>query len=124
ANRGTQGPRVRFTCTAERSHPRPYLTCSVCRRRSKIRCQILTITACAPRPFPQRACPAARSRSARPPSTELTLDKAVGEPIVHRLVNYQPRNLDRVFATLADPTRRAILARLAREESLTISALA
>jgi DNA-binding transcriptional ArsR family regulator len=40
------------------------------------------------------------------------------------LVNYQPRDLDRVFATLSDPTRRAILARLAREESLTVSALA
>jgi DNA-binding transcriptional ArsR family regulator len=40
------------------------------------------------------------------------------------LVNYNPRGLDRVFATLADPTRRAILARLAQEESLTISDLA
>jgi DNA-binding transcriptional ArsR family regulator len=40
------------------------------------------------------------------------------------MVNYAPRDLDRVFATLADPTRRAILARLAREESVTISALA
>jgi DNA-binding transcriptional ArsR family regulator len=40
------------------------------------------------------------------------------------LVNYRPRDLDRVFATLSDPTRRAILARLAREESLSISALA
>ena len=34
------------------------------------------------------------------------------------------RDLDRVFATLSDPTRRAILARLARKESLSISALA
>jgi predicted ArsR family transcriptional regulator len=40
------------------------------------------------------------------------------------LVNYRPRDLDRVFASLSDPTRRAILARLAREDSLTISALA
>jgi len=40
------------------------------------------------------------------------------------MVNYQPRDLDRVFATLADPTRRAILARLAKEDSLSISALA
>lgn len=39
-------------------------------------------------------------------------------------MNYRPRDLDRVFATLSDPTRRAILARLAREESLSISALA
>jgi DNA-binding transcriptional ArsR family regulator len=40
------------------------------------------------------------------------------------LVNYRPRDLDRVFSTLSDPTRRAILARLAQEDSLTISALA
>jgi DNA-binding transcriptional ArsR family regulator len=40
------------------------------------------------------------------------------------VVNYRSRDLDRVFATLADPTRRAILARLAREENLSISALA
>ncbi len=39
-------------------------------------------------------------------------------------MNYRPRDLDRVFATLSDPTRRAILARLARQDSLTISALA
>ena len=39
-------------------------------------------------------------------------------------MNYSPRDLDRVFATLSDPTRRAILARLAQEDSLTISALA
>ena len=39
-------------------------------------------------------------------------------------MNFRPRDLDRVFATLADPTRRAILARLAEEESITISALA
>ena len=39
-------------------------------------------------------------------------------------MNYSPRDLDRVFATLSDPTRRAILARLARHDSLTISALA
>ncbi|HKA25169.1 MAG TPA: metalloregulator ArsR/SmtB family transcription factor [Candidatus Eisenbacteria bacterium] len=30
------------------------------------------------------------------------------------MVNYAPRSLDKVFAALADPTRRAILARLAR----------
>jgi DNA-binding transcriptional ArsR family regulator len=42
------------------------------------------------------------------------------------MVNYvQPLpNLDRVFATLADPTRRAILARLAEVEGLSVSALA
>jgi DNA-binding transcriptional ArsR family regulator len=42
------------------------------------------------------------------------------------MVNYvrQQRNLDRVFATLADPTRRAILGQLADVESLSVSALA
>jgi DNA-binding transcriptional ArsR family regulator len=42
------------------------------------------------------------------------------------MVNYpqQQHNLDRVFATLADPTRRAIIARLAGVESLSVSALA
>jgi DNA-binding transcriptional ArsR family regulator len=41
------------------------------------------------------------------------------------MVNYsQPATLDRVFATLADPTRRAILSRLAEVESLSISAIA
>jgi len=40
------------------------------------------------------------------------------------MVNYRPRDLDRVFATLADPTRRAILARLAQQECLSVSALA
>jgi DNA-binding transcriptional ArsR family regulator len=40
------------------------------------------------------------------------------------LVNYSSRDLDVVFASLSDPTRRAILAHLAREESLSVSELA
>jgi DNA-binding transcriptional ArsR family regulator len=40
------------------------------------------------------------------------------------MVNYGMRDLDRVFATLADPTRRAILARLAQADSLSVSELA
>jgi DNA-binding transcriptional ArsR family regulator len=40
------------------------------------------------------------------------------------MVNYRTPDLDRVFSTLADPTRRAILARLAKEESLSVSAVA
>lgn len=40
------------------------------------------------------------------------------------MVNHQGAVLDRVFGTLADPTRRAILSRLEREESLSISELA
>jgi DNA-binding transcriptional ArsR family regulator len=40
------------------------------------------------------------------------------------LVNYSSHDLDVVFASLSDPTRRAILARLARKESLSVSELA
>src|SRR5258705_6242393 len=39
------------------------------------------------------------------------------------MVNYHER-LDRTFSALVDPTRRAILARLEREESASVSALA
>jgi len=39
------------------------------------------------------------------------------------MVNYGP-SLDRTFAALTDPTRRAILARLEREDAATVSALA
>lgn len=39
------------------------------------------------------------------------------------MVNYSP-SLDRTFAALTDPTRRAILARLEAEESASISDLA
>ena len=40
------------------------------------------------------------------------------------MVNYRDRHLDRVFAALGDPTRRAILARLERHDGLSVSALA
>ena len=40
------------------------------------------------------------------------------------MVNYPPATLDRTFAALADPTRRAILARLDKEPSLTVSEIA
>ena len=39
------------------------------------------------------------------------------------MVNYTER-LDRTFAALTDPTRRAILARLEREDEASVSALA
>jgi DNA-binding transcriptional ArsR family regulator len=39
------------------------------------------------------------------------------------MVNYSER-LDRTFAALTDPTRRAILARLEREDGATVSELA
>ena len=40
------------------------------------------------------------------------------------MVKYQEEVLDRTFAALADPTRRALLARLGDEESLSVSELA
>ena len=40
------------------------------------------------------------------------------------MVKYQERDLSKVFAALGDPTRRAILARLEQEPSLSIGALA
>jgi DNA-binding transcriptional ArsR family regulator len=40
------------------------------------------------------------------------------------MVNYKPDQLDRTFAALSDPTRRAIVTRLGAEKSLTVSELA
>src|SRR5215472_122974 len=40
------------------------------------------------------------------------------------MVNYQTATLDRTFAALADPTRRALLSRLDEEHSLSVSDLA
>jgi len=40
------------------------------------------------------------------------------------MVKYQEGTLDRTFAALADPTRRALLARLGDRESLSVSELA
>ena len=46
------------------------------------------------------------------------------QEIPHHMLNYQYRDLDRVFSALMDPTRREILSRLEREETVSISALA
>ena len=40
------------------------------------------------------------------------------------MVNYKNATLDRTFAALADPTRRALLARLEEEDGLSVSELA
>src|SRR5919197_161523 len=40
------------------------------------------------------------------------------------MVHFQPDPLDRTFAALADPTRRALLARLNEAESVSVSELA
>lgn len=39
-------------------------------------------------------------------------------------MNYRDQQLNRIFAALGDPTRRAILARLEREDRLSVSTLA
>ena len=57
-------------------------------------------------------------------SHDLPLTRTPGSRIVYQVVNYTQDRLDRVFSTLADPTRRAILARLADDESLSVGALA
>lgn len=50
--------------------------------------------------------------------------------MLNRMVKYQDDHadqdnaLDRTFAALADPTRRALLARLAQQQALSVSALA
>lgn len=40
------------------------------------------------------------------------------------MANYRSDPLDKAFASLSDPTRRAMLARLEQERELTVSALA
>ena len=40
------------------------------------------------------------------------------------MVHQSEAQLDRIFAALADPTRRALVARLAAEPALSVSALA
>ncbi|MGO4173651.1 ArsR/SmtB family transcription factor [Bosea sp. TAF32] len=40
------------------------------------------------------------------------------------MVKFQAAQLDRTFSALADPTRRALLARLEREDGLSVSELA
>jgi len=40
------------------------------------------------------------------------------------MVYYQPASLDRTFAALADPTRRALLARLSEADEVSVSELA
>ena len=46
------------------------------------------------------------------------------ELIFNPMVNYQATPLDRTFAALADPTRRALLARLDAEDGISVSELA
>src|ERR1700709_2752487 len=52
------------------------------------------------------------------------LDSFALAPILNHMVKYQDRALDRTFAALADPTRRALLAQLGKQQSLSVSELA
>ena len=51
------------------------------------------------------------------------LDARARTPILNQMV-YLPAQLDRTFAALSDPTRRALLARLEAEDSVSVSDLA
>jgi DNA-binding transcriptional ArsR family regulator len=44
--------------------------------------------------------------------------------MLNHMVKYEDDALNRTFAALADPTRRALLARLAQQDALSVSALA
>jgi DNA-binding transcriptional ArsR family regulator len=52
------------------------------------------------------------------------LDTLAASPILNQMVYYSRPNLDRTFAALADPTRRALLARLSETENVSVSELA
>src|SRR5215831_13687233 len=52
------------------------------------------------------------------------LDVSSHAPILNHMVKYQNETLDRTFAALSDPTRRALLARLGEQDSLSVSELA
>ncbi|WP_456700657.1 ArsR/SmtB family transcription factor [Bradyrhizobium sp. USDA 4449] len=55
---------------------------------------------------------------------EFLLDGLTSAPILNLMVKYQDETLDRTFAALSDPTRRALLARLGEKDSLSVSELA
>src|SRR6266704_2233741 len=52
------------------------------------------------------------------------LDVTCVAAILNHMVKYQEDVLDRTFAALADPTRRALVGRLGNRESLSVSELA
>jgi|GEM_PF-78944 len=52
------------------------------------------------------------------------LDIGGSRPMLNRMVKHEDDILNRTFAALADPTRRALLARLAQQDALSVSALA
>jgi DNA-binding transcriptional ArsR family regulator len=62
----------------------------------------------------------------RPGMTTESVDLTTGirYPILYHMVKYQTQPLDRTFAALADPTRRALLARLGEHNAVSVSELA
>jgi DNA-binding transcriptional ArsR family regulator len=52
------------------------------------------------------------------------LDIELGANILNHMVKYIDATLDRTFAALADPTRRALLARLDGQDSISVTELA
>src|SRR3954463_9443396 len=62
----------------------------------------------------------------RPGMTTESVDLTTGarHQILYHMVKYQTAPLDRTFAALADPTRRALLARLGEHDSVSVSELA
>jgi DNA-binding transcriptional ArsR family regulator len=52
------------------------------------------------------------------------LTKPPARQKLHHLVSHNEERLSGIFSALGDPTRRAILARLARDKALSVSALA
>ena len=66
------------------------------------------------------------ARRAHPTDGGESADLTAGacHPILYHMVKHQTAPLDRTFAALADPTRRALLARLGEHESVSVSELA
>jgi DNA-binding transcriptional ArsR family regulator len=58
------------------------------------------------------------------PCRRFSIDEGTYNTIVHHPVTYNEQRLSGIFSALGDPTRRAILTRLAREKALSVSALA
>src|SRR4029079_14908874 len=54
----------------------------------------------------------------------IPVDIAIAPPILNFMVKYSDTALDRTFAALSDPTRRALLARLSDNDGLSVSELA
>jgi len=60
----------------------------------------------------------------KPAVGRMRLDNPDSPSILNYMVKFNAAPLDRTFAALADPTRRALLARLAEQPGLSVSALA